>query len=386
MPRSPCCAPRRVGSVPKARGRDGDEDPRYLREQLITCIGNKRGLLHTIERAVLRVKRRLGRDRLRALDAFAGSGVVSRLFKRYAEWLVSNDLEPYAAVIGRCYLANRSQLPLALLREHHRRITAAEANQVRDGIIRRLYAPQRDDAIRPGERVFYTVANAIRIDSIRAAIDSIEPPFQPFFLAPLLSEASIHTNTAGVFKGFYKGTDGVGRFGGANADALARILGRIQLPFPRFSRFACETTIRQEDANRLVRSLPDLDLAYFDPPYNQHPYGSNYFMLNLIVENREPGAMSPVSGIPLDWNRSNYNKRSRALDVLADLITQTRASHILVSYNSEGFIARPHLEAALRRHGRVESFDTTYNAFRGSRNLRRRPIHVQEHLFLLERR
>ena len=40
---------------------------------------------------------------------------------------------------------------------------------------------------------------------------------------------------------------------------------------------------------RPSREYADLDLAYFDPPYNQHPYGSNYFMLNLLVHYRRPG-------------------------------------------------------------------------------------------------
>ncbi|HOM16577.1 MAG TPA: DNA adenine methylase, partial [Thermoguttaceae bacterium] len=85
-----------------------DENPEYLNRQLITYLGNKRALLRPIHQAVLEVKRRLGKDRLRVFDAFSGSGVVSRLLKAHASWLVSNDLEEYAAVIGRCFLRNRS--------------------------------------------------------------------------------------------------------------------------------------------------------------------------------------------------------------------------------------------------------------------------------------
>lgn len=363
------------------------EDPRYLREQLITCLGNKRSLLHTIEDAVGRVCTRLGKPKLHILDAFAGSGVVSRLFKRYAEVLISNDLELYAKVIGECYLANASAIDLDALRDHHRRIVAAADDlPIRDGFIRRLYAPQRDDAIRPGERVFYTVDNAMRIDSLRHLIGTAPAALQPFLLAPLLSEASIHNNTSGVFKGFYKDANGVGRFGGSGGDALVRILGRIGLPFPLFSRFECDVQVHQADANALVRSLPDLDLAYFDPPYNQHPYGSNYFMLNLIARNRAPREISPVSGIAQGWNRSRYNRKLEALAALRDVVEHTPASHLLISYNSEGFISRQDLEEMLRSIGKVGIIETQYNAFRGSRNLRARPIHVKEQLFLVERK
>jgi len=78
------------------------EDPDYLSRQLLTCIGNKRALLGQIGRAVERVKRRLGKTRLRLFDAFSGSGVVSRFLKAHASLLVSNDLEDYAALAGRC--------------------------------------------------------------------------------------------------------------------------------------------------------------------------------------------------------------------------------------------------------------------------------------------
>lgn len=362
------------------------EDERFLKDQLITYIGNKRSLLHTLDQAVRRVRKRLGADKLRILDAFAGSGAVSRFFKQHAELLVSNDIEQYAKVIGACYLTNKSAIDFDAIHQYHRIVAeAATSLPIRDGFIRRLYAPQCDDAIQPGERVFYTVDNAMRIDSMRHAIDSVPSEYQAFLLAPLLSEASVHNNTSGVFKGFYKGANGVGQFGGNNRDALTRILGKIELPFPVFSRFNCDVDVRQEDANSLVRTLPELDLAYFDPPYNQHPYGSNYFMLNLIVTNQEPTEVSMVSGIAQGWQRSAYNKRSAAFRVLTDLVEQTNASHLLISYNSEGFISREQFDLILRKHGRVEVIETVYNTFRGSRNLRGRPIHVKEHLFLVER-
>lgn len=69
------------------------EDPEYLSRQLITYIGNKRALLGHISTAVDRVKRKLGKERLRIFDAFSGSGVVSRFFKAHATLLVSNDIE-----------------------------------------------------------------------------------------------------------------------------------------------------------------------------------------------------------------------------------------------------------------------------------------------------
>ena len=44
------------------------------------------------------------------------------------------------------------------------------------------------------------------------------------------------------------------------------------------------------------------------------------------------------------------------------------------------------MRALLATLGTMEEVSLRYNAFRGSRNLRQRPTHVTEHLFLVERR
>jgi adenine-specific DNA-methyltransferase len=141
----------------------------------------------------------------------------------------------------------------------------------------------------------------------------------------------------------------------------------------------------REDANVLVREVEETDVAYLDPPYNQHPYGSNYFMLNLITHYKRPRKTSPVSGIPLDWNRSDYNKRGGAERALSKLVEHIKAKYLLVSFNSEGFISVEGMKALLGRVGRVEILETSYNTFRGGRNLRNREIYVREYLYLVEK-
>jgi adenine-specific DNA-methyltransferase len=331
--------------------------------------------------------RRLGKERLSLFDVFSGSGIVSRFFKKYAEALVVNDLELYAQTASRCYLHNQTREHTGRLEEIHARLLARlEEGSLREGFISRLYAPRDDADIRPGERVFYTSWNARYIDTARALIAGLPEADRPFFLAPLLSEASIHTNTSGVFKGFYKcRSSGRGRFGGTNGDALARIRGKIGLPFPVFSNFSCPVQIYRDEASRAAEKAPPVDLAYLDPPYNQHPYGSNYFMLNLIAEYRQPEEISPVSGIPKNWNRSAYNSRLRVHGVFAALIENLKAKFLLISFNSEGFITREDMLDILRKAGKVSVLETRYNAFRGSRNLKNREIHTTEYLYLVER-
>ncbi len=365
----------------------GDDTSGYLTDQLITYIGNKRTLLPLIARGVQASTRRLGVNEPVMADLFSGSGVVARFFKRYAGALIVNDLEPYAEIINRCYLANRDEVDADELGAAYNELRAQLAGELdRDGMIARRYAPRYDSAIRAGERVFYTRRNARYLDTARRLIGALSERLQPLLIGPLLSEASVHANTAGVFKGFYKDREtGIGRFGGSNGDAMTRITGSIELQLPILSRYSLPVEIHRDDAATVVGSLPELDIAYLDPPYNQHPYGSNYFMLNLLTEYREPQRLSRVSGIPDNWRRSAYNSRKRALSALTDLIERIPAKVVLVSFNSEGFITHEQLKTMLSRHGRLEVLAQRYNTFRGSRNLRNRSIHVTEYLFLLER-
>ncbi len=360
------------------------ENNDYLTKQLITYIGNKRALLDFIGRGVDEARRRLGRETFTFADMFSGSGVVSRYVKRGAGYILSNDLEGYCRTIAMCYLASPDREELRVHYEFLLRDMAE--HPVKDGFVRRLYSPQAVDNIRAGERVFYTPENAGYIDTCRAAIDRLPEEVRCFFLAPLLAEASVKCNTAGVFKGFYKDrATGVGAFGGSGRNALSRIMARIELPFPVFSRFECPFDVEGQDANALARTMDRVDIAYIDPPYNQHPYGSNYFMLNLINEGREPREVSRVSGIPKVWNRSDYNKKALARERLGQLCQDIPARFLLVSFNSEGFISRTEMEDTLSRIGELQVFDTTYNVFRGCRNLSGRDIHNSEFLYIVDK-
>jgi adenine-specific DNA-methyltransferase len=364
------------------------ENADYLTKQIITYIGNKRSLLPFIAQGVKRAQKRLGKDKLKIFDVFSGSGIVARNFKQYASFLLVNDMEKYSYITNKCYLSNKDDVNIAHLKEVHREIAAqmADDTALSPGVITELYAPRDDNNIKPGERVFYTRRNALYIDTVRALIGKIDSSLQPYLLAPLLAEASVHSNTSGVFKGFYKNREtGIGQFGGAGEDALARIKGSVQLPFPVFSNYTCDFTVYAGDSNEVIKTAPEVDLAYLDPPYNQHPYGSNYFMLNLILENEYPESTSRISGIPDNWNRSAYNKKPLAYKALADLVENIKAKYVLISFNSEGFISLDEMKEMLRKIGTVEVLETTYNTFRGCRNLSGRDIHVTEYLYLLEK-
>ena len=364
------------------------ESESFLTEQIITYLGNKRALLSFIGAAVERVKAELGKNKPDVVDIFSGSGIVSRYLKQHANKLYANDLENYCHTINKCYLSNKSEIDFPALKAHYDALTTRLTKEpLRTGFITEMYAPRDDEHIAPGERVFYTARNAKYIDTARQYLEEIPEPYKTLLLAPLLYEASVHNNTSGVFKGFYKNSKtGIGQFGGDGQNALQRILSDIHIKLPVLSNFECETFIYQKDANLLADELPSVDLVYIDPPYNQHPYGSNYFMLNLINDYRRPSEVSNVSGIPVGWNKSNYNKKKTALTSLKDLCEKLKTKFLLISFNSDGFITKDEMVGMLSSLGKVEVLDKQYNTFRGSRNLNGRDIHIREYLYLVEKK
>jgi adenine-specific DNA-methyltransferase len=368
-----------------------ENDKNYVYNGLITYLGNKRKLIPFLDKGLSSIKDKLNKDKLIILDGFSGSGVCSKFFKLSAEKLYTNDLEGYCETLNKCYLANKSQIDINYIKE-----TISYLNENKKisppgnlKIIQNNYAPKNDNRINPGERVFYTTYNAKIIDNIRSNIKiiNIKKGYSQFFIAPLLVEASIHNNTSGVFKGFHK-KNGVGHFGGEGENALVRIMGEINLSVPIFSDVECDYEVFRKDINVLIKqsSGMNLDLVYYDPPYNQHPYASNYFMLNMI--NEYDGKMKiqdGVSGIAKEWNRSSYNKRIKAEEAMEQLIRDTMSKYIMISYNNEGIIPFNTLKNIFEKYGKVEILKQEYNTYRGSRNLNSRSIKTEEYLWIIEK-
>ena len=365
------------------------ENEEFLTKQIITYLGNKRSLLDFIGSAVDIVKKELKKDKITIFDAFSGSGVVSRLFKQYADVLYCNDLEGYAKTINTCYLTNAKDIDKKELEKWYTYLidNLTDDKLISDGFIRRLYSSKDENHIQKDDRVFYTIRNAKYIDTARQLLEKVPEPYKTLFLGPLLYEASTKNNTGGIFKGFYKNsTTKIGQFGGNGKHALNRILANIEIKKPVLSDYNCKVHILQGDSNKICKDLPMVDLAYLDPPYNQHPYSSNYFMLNLINDYKEPKKISKISGIPIGWNKSSYNKKQDALNALKMLCENLKAKYILISFNSEGFVSYEDMVHMLEQFGTVRTFEHKYNVFRACRNLKKRKIHVFEYLFLLEKR
>ena len=362
-------------------------DSPFLTEQILTYLGNKRRLLPYLAEALNGISKDLGSERLSCADMFSGSGIVARLMKGYSSVVTTNDLEDYSKVVNDCYMTNAEDFDEEKYERYAKGLEEA-CGELHAGVLAENYAPKDDSDVKKGERVFYTTRNAMYLDTAMDYVfESVDEDFRKFFVAPLLYEASVHANTAGVFKGFYKNAEtGIGQYGGNGRNRLDRILADVQVRKPVFSKFSAKHVSLQGDANEVARTLEPMDVAYLDPPYNQHGYGSNYFMLNAILRHEVGENLSEVSGIPSDWNRSGYNRKRDAANLLFDLAGTLRCKYLIVSYNDEGFVTEREMEENLGKLGELTVRPIRYPTYRGSRNLRSRSKYVNEYLFVLKKR
>jgi adenine-specific DNA methylase len=170
----------------------------YVRQPMVTMIGNKRKLIGGIYSIVKEVWGALGRPvgGLKVMDGFAGSGVVSRMFASYPEVgeLWTNDLEYFSFLMMECFLKRPGGTEEVRIREHLTEMNRlAASGPYVEGIVSRLYAPRVTASVAEGERCFYTHENALIIDTLRDYIErQVEVGMRPWLLAPLLIKASIH--------------------------------------------------------------------------------------------------------------------------------------------------------------------------------------------------
>jgi len=224
--------------------------------------------------------------------------------------------------------------------------------------------------------MFYTPHNGGRIDAIREQTKRwredgvISDEEEACLLAPLIYQASYCSNTSGVFKGFHNG------WGGSTKTAWYRIKSQLTLREPVFFDNGQENLVLREDASALADRIT-CDIAYLDPPYNQHQYGSNYHLLNTVALWDKPEIAPHISGngakdkaaIRKDWRtlrRSAYCYRSTALKAFRDLVMKLRARYVLVSYSTDGIIGVEELLSMLAERGSLRIVRRPYKRYRVS--------------------
>jgi adenine-specific DNA-methyltransferase len=350
------------GTVYRAKKHSAVRTKDYVFHQLIPYIGNKRKLLPLIHRALAHSGPATGRV---FVDVFAGTGVVSRLAKTMGYQVIANDWEPYARAINTCYVACNGPPEFRAVGGYQSAIEQLNALPPHMGWVTEHLCPRDDQHYDVQvDRMFYMRKNGMRLDAIRTQIQQwradgkINEQEECALLAPLLYQASYTSNTSGVFKGFHRG------WGGQTGTALYRIAGDLRLSPAVFFDNGLENRVTCCDAELLAEELAGgpTDVAYLDPPYNQHPYGSNYHVLNSVALWDKPPLSKHItrgskSAIRLDWRterRSAYNHAGEAAAAYRRLLATLNARYILTSYSTDGTIPLAELLHANVERGRVQ--------------------------------
>ena len=121
------------------------------------------------------------------------------------------------------------------------------------------------------------------------------------------------------------------------------------------SRFDCDRCVsdfavdpnghldRLGSAGTLAGRLPEVDLAYLDPPYNQHRYFTNYHCWETLVRWDAPEhygvACKRVDARDDLASRSAFNSRRTISAALGELLGNLQARLVVLSYNDESFLA-----------------------------------------------
>jgi adenine-specific DNA-methyltransferase len=359
----------------------------FLFSQLIPYIGSKRRLIGLIDRAVSKTGVTGGVFG----DLFAGSGVVSRYAKARGFRVIANDWEPYSYVLNSAIISlNTPPGDETLLRELNN-LPGLE------GYITTNYCPADDYLADPTlERMYYTRSNGMKIDAIRTAIAKwhesgrIDDRQMHYLLAPLICAASFTSNTSGVFKAYHNG------WGGKTGTAHYRILSELVLkPVQLYDNEMDNLTLAM-DAAELARSWSSNvgaspDIVYLDPPYNQHPYGSNYHMLNSIALwdcLEVPNITEAKCAIRTDWRterRSHFNHAAMALPALEDLLDNLDCRWVLMSYSTDGNIDLQALINAFASRGTLAVVANAYKRYRVSSQRMSKQSHNVEFVLILDR-
>ena len=370
----------------------------YIFSQLIPYIGNKRKLLPLITQGILHT----GCDSGTFVDLFTGSTVVARHAKSLGFRVVANDWEPYSYEIARGTVAiNRIPYFVSLggVEEVFNTLNTLEPLH---GYIAKHFCPRDDEnPDHETERMFFTRRNGERIDAIRERIaewedaKKISEDERAFLLSAFAYAISYASNTSGVFKGFHNG------WGGQTGTALYRIRGDLKLVPPVIFDNSQENIATRMDAQILAGDLSTMigskpDIVYVDPPYNQHPYGSNYHVLNTAVLWDKPplnpsikvnGRKHDKSAIRKDWRterRSAYNTAKEALPAFRRLVHSIDARWLLVSYSTDGNMPLNGMLQVLADCGELHIFTHKYKRYRVSTQRMSTKPHNIEFLAVLD--
>lgn len=288
---------------------------------MVKYIGSKRALLDAIIRTV-----KAAHSPGTFLDLFSGTSRVGHAMKGLGWRVLANDHNAYAATLARCYVqADREDV----VEDATRLIRELNALPGRPGYFTETYCIRSR---------FFHPKNGERIDAIRDAIAAkcLAEELEAVLLVSLMEAADRVDSTTGLQMAYLK--EWAPR-------ALNDLCLRLPDVLPRAR--AGKGQAFMLDALEAARRLEG-DVAYLDPPYNQHSYLSNYHIWETLVLWDRPEVYGVAcKRVDCRNRKSPFNSRKNFLPAFRSVLEEVRARVVIISFNNEGFVNRAAMEALL---------------------------------------
>lgn len=265
-----------------------------------------------------------------ALDLFCGTTRVAQEFKRRGIEVTAVDAASYAAVLARCYIeTDATSVDLAELDDILAELTTLPGKR---GYFTEVFCEKAR---------FFQPKNGMRVDAIRDHLEERyrEHPLFPILLTSLMLAADRVDSTVGLQMAFLK-------------DWAPRSHREMELRPPRLLAGAGRAV--QGDALAVVSELGHFDLAYLDPPYNQHRYFTNYHIWETLVRWDAPdhyGVACKRADARDASTRSAFNSRTVMPQALQRVIKDVSAKTLVVSYNNESWVTAETIAGWIREAG-----------------------------------
>ena len=290
---------------------------------MIKYIGSKRRLVPVLARICQ------ASGATTALDLFTGTTRVAQAFKAQGVHVTAVDSARYAHTFARTYIETDAAATDAAALQAA--VTHLNALPGKPGYVTETFSH---------EARFFQPHNAARIDAVRDAIDSeyAGSPLFPLLLTSLIEAADRVDSTTGVQMAYVK------QWAPRSAKPLElRVPELLDGPGRAIQGDAVELTSPSDRSG-----LGHFDLAYLDPPYNQHRYFTNYHVWETLVAWDAPEAYG-VARKRLDARdpstHSAFNSKRTMPAALASVVQSVDCDLLVLSYNNESWLGLEELEA-----------------------------------------
>lgn len=280
-----------------------------------------------------------------ALDLFTGTTRVAQAFKKLGMTVTASDVASYAECFGKTWIELDST-----------KVNRAELNEA----IAKLNAL-------PGEAGYFTEKfcvearyfqpkNGEKVDAMRKQIELEYKDSWLYYplLTSLILAADRVDSTTGIQMAFLKGW-------------ASRSANTLELRDPELLPGAGFSV--RGDALEIAKDLPAVDLAYLDPPYNQHRYFSNYHIWESLVRWDKPETYG-IANKRLDARdaemKSPFNSKKTMAKALTRLVGDLNCDTMMLSYNNESWLSRADLLELAATRGHVEILDFDFKRYVGS--------------------